>query len=170
MEAFWQRLDLSLRAAIPSISAVLLTLLSVSAWPLPYLGPVRPVLGFIALFYWAAHNPALFPPVVAFAVGLMNDSLNGWPLGLSALLFVGAHQVICRRRTLFAGHSFLLLWFGFALAAALLMFVQWILMGLLRWQVTPFLPVLLQALLTIVLFPLLCWIFIQLQRTVLGAN
>jgi rod shape-determining protein MreD len=170
MEAFWQRLDFSLRSTIPSASAVLLTLLSVSAWPLPYLGPVRPSLGLIALFYWAAHRPSLFPPVVAFAVGMMIDILNGWPVGLSAFLFVGAHQIIWRQRTLFAGHSFFKLWFGFALAALALMFAQWLLMGLWMWQIAPFKQVLLQTILTIVLFPLPCWIFIQLQRTILNAN
>jgi rod shape-determining protein MreD len=170
MDAWWQRLDGGLRAAMPSATALFLALLGVSAWPLPHLGPVMPPLAFIALFYWAAHRPDLFPPIVAFFLGLLNDFINGGPLGLSALLFTVAHQIIWRQRGLFAGHSFFILWLGFALAAALLMLAQWVLMGLLTWQPAPPVPILVQTILAILLFPLPCWIFIQLQRTVLSSN
>jgi rod shape-determining protein MreD len=170
MDAFWQRLDSWLKAAMPSVTALLMALLSVGAWPIPHLGSVMPPLAFIALFYWSAHRPDLFPPAAAFATGLLNDLVNGHPLGLTALLFTGAHQIIWRQRGLFAGHSFLMLWSGFALAATLFMFAEWLVMGLLAWQMAPLLPVLIQTVLAIVLFPLPCWIFIQLQRSVLNVN
>jgi rod shape-determining protein MreD len=170
MEVFWQRLDLWLRSALPSFLTLLMTLLEVGAWPLPYSGSVRPALGFIALFYWAAHRPDLFSPMIAFAAGLLSDFLNGGPPGLSALLFTAAHQIIWRQRGFFAGHSFLMLWFGFILAVVPFTLIQWAALGLLNWQVAPLLPVLVQLVLTIVLFPLPCWVFIQTQRVALSSN
>lgn len=168
MDVVWQRLDQGLRLAMPSAVALLMTLLSVIVWPLPYLGPVMPPLGFIALYYWSTHRPDLFPPGIAFLLGFLNDIINGLPLGISALLFTLAHQVIFRQRRFFAGHSFFMLWSGFALAAAVLMLAEWFLISLVRWQPSPFLPVLMQTVLAIVIFPLPCWILIRLQRSVLS--
>jgi len=170
MEALWQRLDLWLRAATPFVSALLMTLLSVVAWPIPYLGAVMPPLAFITLFYWSAHRPDLFTPVMAFAIGLLNDVINNFPLGASALLFTLAHQIILRKRGIFAGHSFYMFWAGFSFAVILVMFVQWLFFGLLTWSVAPFLPVFLQAFLGIVVFPLPCWALIQLQKNTVSPN
>jgi rod shape-determining protein MreD len=170
MEALWQRLDLWLRAAMPAITALLMALLGVSAWPFPYLEPVMPPLAFIALFYWSAHRPDLFPPILAFSIGFLNDLISGAPLGLSALLFTIAHQIIWRQRSLFAGHSFLMLWAGFSLAATLMIFAQWGLMGVLSWQFAPLLPVFLQTVLAVAFFPLPCWVFIQIQRVMLSPS
>lgn len=170
MEAFWQRLDINIRASMPAAVALLLTLLGVGAWPFPHLETVMPPLGFIALFYWAAHRPDLFPPALAFALGLLSDVINGGPLGVMALLFTLAQQIVWRQRSVFAGHSFLMLWAGFSLAVAALVVSQWLLTGLIEWQLAPALPVFLQMVLAIVVFPLPCWIFIQLQRNVLGVT
>jgi rod shape-determining protein MreD len=170
MEALWQRLDLWLRAATPSASALFMALIGISAWPVPYLGSVMPPLAFIALFYWSAHRPDLFSPSIAFSIGLLNDLINSTPLGLSAFLFTVAHQIIWRQRGIFAGHSFFMLWAGFALAASAMMLAQWILLGVVNWQITPFLPALTQTVLAIIIFPLPCWILIQIQRNIVSPS
>ncbi|MDD3028752.1 MAG: rod shape-determining protein MreD [Alphaproteobacteria bacterium] len=170
METFWQRLDLWARASVPTVLGLLFTFLSASLWPFPYLGNVMPPLAFFALFYWSAHRPDLFPPFVAFFIGLLNDFIGGNALGLSALLYTVAQQLILRYRSFFTGHSFFMLWVGFTLSAIIMMLVQWIVLSLLSWQLIPFLPVLIQILLAVVFFPLPCWIFIQLQRTVLSST
>jgi rod shape-determining protein MreD len=167
MELFWQRLDHGLRLAMPSFAALLMTLLSVVVWPLPHLGPVMPPLAFMALYYWTTHRPDLFPSGIAFITGFLNDVINGLPMGISALLFLVAHYLILRHRRFFAGHSFLMLWSGFALASAGLMAAQWILTSLVGWRISPFLPVLIQTVLAIFVFPLPCWILIRLQRAAL---
>jgi rod shape-determining protein MreD len=167
MNVVWQRLDHWLRLAMPSVITLLMTLLSVIVWPLPYLGSVMPPLAFIALYYWSSHRPDLFPSGIAFLIGLLNDIINNLPIGVSAFLFTVAHQLILRQRRFFAGHSFFMLWSGFALASTLLMITEWILIALVRWQPSPFMPVLIQTVLAIVIFPLPCWILIRLQRAAL---
>jgi rod shape-determining protein MreD len=104
MDVVWQRLDQGLRLAMPAAVTLLMTLLSVIVWPLPYLGPVAPPLAFISLYYWSSHRPDLFPAGVAFAIGILNDIINGLPMGVSALLFTLAHEVILRQRRFLAGH------------------------------------------------------------------
>lgn len=169
MDAFWQRLDLWLRHIMPTAVALIMVLLGVVAWPLPYLGSVMPPLGFIALYYWATHRPDLFPAGAAFTVGLLTDLINGLPLGVSAFLFTVAHHIILRQRRFFAGHSFPMLWSGFALAAGVLTIAQWLAVSLTGWQIAPFAPVLAQTVLGVALFPLPCWAFILMQRAALTA-
>jgi len=166
----WQRLDQSARLVLPCATALVFVLLGAMTWPLPYFGEVAPPLALIAIYYWAIHRPDLFSPAMAFFVGLLNDVLHFLPLGLSALLFVGAHQFVFSQRRFFAGHSFYMMWWGFALTILLAMLVQWVFLSLFRWQMIPFMPVLLQVVLAIVLFPLPCWVLIRLQRAVLSAG
>ncbi len=153
---------------MPMAVALVMTLLSVVEWPFPHLGDIMPPLGFIALFYWSAHRPDLFPPAVAFLVGLLNDVVSGLPLGVSAFLFTVANQLLWRQRRFFAGLSFMMLWSGFALSSFILMVAQWSIVGVVNWQAPPFLPIFVQTLLGVALFPLPCWAMIQLQRRLLS--
>jgi rod shape-determining protein MreD len=65
------------------------------------------------------------------------------------------------------GHVFYMLWSGFALSMAIVMISSWTLHSLWIWQKLPFLPVLLQAMLAIVIFPLPAWLLTRLQRNLL---
>jgi rod shape-determining protein MreD len=163
----WQRLDTGARLCLPFAVTLLCTLLSVMAWPLPYFGPVAPPLALIAVYYWTIHRPDLFRPWMAFLIGLLNDVVNFLPLGLTALLFVGAHQLVLRQRRFFAGHSFFMMWSGFALTSVTLMIAEVILLSVIQWKLVPLTPVLMQFILVIVLFPLPCQIFIRMQRSAL---
>jgi rod shape-determining protein MreD len=170
IDVLWQRLDQSARQSLPFATTFLCTLLSVMAWPLPHFGLVTAPLALIALYYWTVHRPDLFRPWMAFTLGLLNDAVNFLPLGVSALLFVAAHQLVLQQRRFFAGHSFFMMWSGFALTALTIMFAEWLLLCLIRWQGVPFLPVVMQFLLAITIFPLPCQLFIRLQRTALTQN
>jgi len=165
-----QRLDNGARLSLPFVTTLVCTFLSVVAWPLPYMDAVAPPLGLMVLYYWAVHRPDLFRPSMAFAIGLLNDVINFLPLGLSALLFVAAHQMILQQRRFFTGHSFYMMWFGFILMIVIVMMAEWIGLCLIRWQGLPFFPVFMQMLLSCVLFPLPCWLLIRLQRNVLSIN
>lgn len=64
-------------------SIVLLTALSlVSLLP----GQPTPLLGLIALHYWAVRRPDLVPAAGVFVVGLIHDGASDAPVGLMALV------------------------------------------------------------------------------------
>jgi len=167
MDTGWQRADLWLRGSLPFFTAIILSLFAVVSWPVPYLGPVMPPLAFIALFYWSAHRPDLFPPAVSFFIGLLNDVLNDLPMGVSALLFTVSHQAICMHRRFFAESSFFILWAAFAIAVSIFMLLEWVLVSSVQWTTMPILPVIARIVIAILVFPLPCWAMIKLQRIVL---
>jgi rod shape-determining protein MreD len=164
LDIVWQRLDTGMRAALPFATALLCAVLSAVRWPLPYFGSVAPPLAFIAVYYWSRHRADLFGPGSAFVIGLLNDVIQGLPMGLSAFVFVLAQQFIYRQRRFFAGHAFTTLWTGFTVTALAVILLQWFLFSLYRWQAMPFGPVVMQFVLSVAIFPLPCWIFIRLQR------
>ena len=163
-----QRLDNAARMSLPFMTTLLCVLLGAAAWPIPYLGAVAPPLALMAVYYWAIHRPDLFRPGMAFLIGLLNDTVHFLPFGLSALLFVATHQVVFHQRRFFTGHSFFMMWAGFALTAFVVTAMEWLLQGLIAWRMTPIVPILLQLLLAMVFFPLPCWLLIRLQRAALS--
>ena len=167
LPTLWQRLETGARHLSPLLIAVLFTLAGVVPWPLPYIGPVVPSLSLIAIYYWTTHRPDVFGSAAVCMLGLLQDAINFQPLGLSALIFVVIHQLIISQRRFFVGHSFFMLWSGFSLTMLTTMMAHWIILSLYNWQWITFMPVLLQALLTIALFPLPAWVLIQLQRVIL---
>ncbi|MBV8060131.1 MAG: rod shape-determining protein MreD [Alphaproteobacteria bacterium] len=169
-DGLWLWLDHKMRRAAPVVTVILSVIIGVLPWPLPYFGVVAPQLALTALYYWTLHRPDLFPASAAFAAGFLNDVLTGLPLGLSAFLYVGMRQVILVQRRFFAGHSFFMLWAGQALAVIGGMVMEWILLSLVRGQGGPFGLIALQILLTILVFPLPCWLMIWLQRMLLAVE
>ena len=170
IDLVWQRLDQGARSSLPFATTLLCTFLSVIAWPLPHIGPIAPPFALIAVYYWALHRPDLFGPSLAFVIGLLFDVINFLPPGVTAFLFVLTHAIVLRQRRFFVGHSFFMMWSGFALAAFGVMVGQWVMVALIRWQLTPVFPVLMQILLVIILFPLPCWLLIRLQRAALSPS
>jgi len=164
----WQRLDQGARLALPFVTALIFTLISAITLPLPWFGEVAPPLALIAVYYWAIHRPDLFWPSMAFGIGFLNDVVHFLPLGLSALIFVAAHHLVLTQRRFFVGHAFFMLWWGFALTMLIVMLATWGLQSAIRWQLVPFLPVVVQALLAIIIFPLPAWLLIRLQRLTLS--
>ena len=170
IDTIWQRLDHGGRLVLPVMTAIAAALLGSIVWPLPHLGSVAPPLALMTVYYWSLHRPDLFRPSMAFAIGLLNDVINFLPLGLSGLLFVAAHQIVFRQRRFFIGHSFFMMWFGFVLTVIVVLFLQWLMMSIIGWHLIPVLPVLMQTIFAIALFPLPCWLLIVLQRLTLNAE
>ncbi|MDD5585493.1 MAG: rod shape-determining protein MreD [Alphaproteobacteria bacterium] len=167
LTTFAQRLEQNVRQFLPLASTLLFVLMGAVAWPLPFIGAVSPSLGLVAVYYWSIHRPDLFRPLPAFAAGLMHDVLHFLPPGLTALVFVAVHQLVLRQRRFFVGQTFFMLWAGFALIMLIVMVVEWLILSAFDGRWMAFLPVLLQGLLTIAIFPLPAWLLIRLQRAVL---
>jgi rod shape-determining protein MreD len=163
-DSLWPKLDSAARSALPFVSAFVCVLLGVMTWPLPSFGMIAPPLALIAVYYWSIHRPDLFGPGLAFVIGLLHDVVHYLPIGLSALLFVAAHQIIFHQRRFFTGHSFFVMWWGFALTCVMVQMAGWLLHSLVNWQILPPLPIIAQTGLAVAAFPLLCWIFIHIQR------
>lgn len=166
--AFYQKFGQSIRNFLPVESALVLLVLGIMVWPIPFAGSVSPSFILVAIYYWAIYRPDLFRPLVVFILGLLNDAIHFLPMGLSALIFLGVYQLAFAHRRYFVGQVFLMLWFGFSLLAFLAMFAMWAALSVFHGQMMTLVPVFVQYGLTVALFPLPAWGLIKLQRAFLS--
>jgi rod shape-determining protein MreD len=156
-----------LRGSVPFALACLMALLGVVPTGISGFGIITPSLLTIAVFYWSIHRPYLMGAPLCFLLGVLSDFLTGAPLGLTSLLLLVVHGVTLSQRRIFIGKSFILSWFGYALIALLAALVGWLLSSLYSLAVLPFLPVMLQYALSLLVFPLFAFGFGILQNNLL---
>lgn len=164
---FSYQINRILRGSIPFWLTFFLALLTVVPLRIEGFGPVTPALVMISVFYWSLHRPYLMPAPVVFLVGLISDILTGVPLGLSSLMLLFVHLVAVSQRHVFVGKAFILTWWGYVWVASGTSLLTWIVACLYSLTLIPILPVLLQLLLTILIFPLIVWCFGAVQNSML---
>ena len=163
--AVWQNLDIAARKLTPFLITLVLVVVSLIPLRMPGYSMISPALALMAVYYWALHRPELLPGLAVFVIGLLQDVLSGTPLGMSGFTFLAVYGVAVSQRRFFHGKSFLVVWWGFMLVAVGVALLQWGIMSLLMGVVIAIEPAAFEALLTISLYPLLSWIFVQAHRT-----
>lgn len=165
----FQRVDLKLRQALPVLLILLCIMVSVAPLRLPDHALVTPGLVLAAVFYWTVHRPDLLRPWNACLLGLFDDILSGTGMGVNALVLTLVHWVVMSQHQVFRGKSFAIVWIAFGLLAPPAILVTALLSALAaRGAVDPAL-VLVQAMLTIAVYPPLAWLFGRAQRLFLAA-
>ena len=113
------RIGLLLRGCVPTVTTIILLLLSTLPWALPHSGALQPVCAIISVYYWSLYRPEQMPLGAAFLLGILADLLVPRPGGG----FVGiAHG---QQRSL-SGKSFAVAWLGYMLISACAAIVHWI--------------------------------------------
>lgn len=128
-----------------------------------------PNIALASLFFWAMNGPSFMPPWAVFITGLVQDLLSGTPLGFWVVIYLLAHGFTLTQRVFFRGRTGIGAWLGFALVTGLVGLVAW-LMGMLmfeRWLDPTSLAV--QALVTLVCYPMFARVFMLLRRTLTTA-
>ena len=165
--AFWQRIDQSARGVTPFLLSVGLVLLSVVPLPMPGFAPIVPAFALMSIYHWATYRPNLMPLSAVFVLGLLYDLLTGAPVGLFALVFLTVYGVALTQRRFIAGKSFFIYWFGFAIIALGAAIESWALASLWHLTLLDTQAVLFQYLVALGIFPLVAWIFLKWQQTLL---
>jgi len=156
-----------LRGSIPFWLSLFLVLLSVVPLRINGFASVTPSFLTIAVFYWSLHRPYLMPAPLVFALGVLLDILTGAPMGLSSLMLLLVHGIATSQRQVFVGKDFLLAWWGYLLVGTGIAFLSWCFASLLSLTLIPITPLLVQLLLTILVFPILAWVFGLVQSNLL---
>ena len=158
MESPLRRLRNAAAGATPFLLAVILALIIAVPLQLPHLGSVAPYVTLAAVYYWAVFRPDLFGYGAAFCLGLVTDFITGGPLGLGALVLVAVQAVSVTQRRFFLGKPFHILWWGFAVIAPGAMLLTWLLASIYSGTFLAIGPVVLQAIVTVALFPAVAWL------------
>ncbi|MBI05861.1 MAG: rod shape-determining protein MreD [Rhodospirillaceae bacterium] len=163
--ATWmERTELQLRSLTPFVFTLLMVLVSAIPWHIPNFVPITPLFSVMAIYYWSIYRPDKLPYVATFALGLLHDLLTGTPLGLSALVYLLLQSILSSQRTFFHGKPFLVVWWGFSLVMPVFVLVSWVIASLYYNTFLPPLPFVIQAVLTMLLYPLFALLLIMMHR------
>lgn len=162
--SFWRQLDAASRYIFPI--GFLVFGLFVIGMPFGFLGQaeLRPAYAMACVFFWTLYRPSSLPaPFIVFA-GLLLDLLGLSPLGLWAVLLLLLQGATLAARRRLIPQSFILTWAMFSCFAALFSALAWAAQSLLTLNLLPPLPLGLEILLAIALYPAFAGFFIRAHR------
>lgn len=162
-----QQLDIFARRLAPLGITFVLVVLETLRMPLPGVLAISPALSLIATYYWAVRRPDLMPPVAVFAVGVLLDIVTGAVLGVNALVLLLVYAAVVGQRRRMAERSFNVIWSGFVFACVLAGLLIWTLQSLIHGALLGPGPVIVQLLVTTVLYPAVVWLLRHVDRVVL---
>jgi rod shape-determining protein MreD len=165
--SLWLRLDIAARRLAPLLLTLALVVLSQVPMQLPAAMPIAPAFAVISVYFWGLHQPDVLPAPVVFAVGLFQDILSGLPIGLNAFLLLVLYGLVVSQRRYFFGKSFGVLWWGFAMVAIVMGFMEWSVMSILSGRVLAVMPVAVEQLTTAALYPVVAYVFVLTHRSIL---
>ena len=166
---FWSRLDILTRQSTPFLLTLALVIINQVPIHIPGFSQVMPLLPLMAIYHWALFRPELMPAYAVFIIGLMQDALSGTPVGINALVYLAVYGTVLSQERFFSGKSFVVVWLGFGLIAAAASLAVWALVS--AWYAAIVAPqaVIFQYLLTTGFFPVVVWVFLRWQKSVLGS-
>jgi len=162
--ALWHRLDVWARRLMPVGLSVVFVLVTVVPFPIPGYAAMVPMLALASVFFWAIHRPGLLPPVVVFAIGLVQDILTGALVGSGTVVLLLVYGVVVSQRIFFRDKSFPVVWLGFTMVALGAGALNWLFASAFAGQVIPSGAALFQVLVTIAIYPSLAWILHRVHR------
>jgi rod shape-determining protein MreD len=152
-------------AYVPAVSVALASLLS--SLPIISENGWCPDIGFLVLIAWRLRRSDVWPSWWAAPLGLLNDLLTGYPIGLSVTVWTLSMLAldILDRRTIWRDY-----WIEWALAAVLILFdesAQWQVAAWMSARV-PYSFMVPPILIAIAAFPVAAWVVGRLDGWRLG--
>lgn len=124
MANFGHRVQANIRRVTPFILSVLLIIMSAGDFNLPGVNYFFPMVGLMAVFYWAVYWPSLLPAWSVFLLGILQDVLFATPIGSSALLMLMLWLAVRTQRRYFMREVFLTVWLVFCFIALLFLLLS----------------------------------------------
>jgi rod shape-determining protein MreD len=165
-ESVWQRLDQTARNLTPVALTLLLLVLSLVPWRLPFLPPLGLNLTLISIFYWIIHRPSAMPIPAVFAIGVVADLIGGGPL-VSPFVLVTAAAVLHSVRRWLVGASTIIVWGSFFVMVIDAVLLLWLLIWYVSREMPELAPGISGALLGAAAYPLIASLLSRVEQKVL---
>lgn len=159
--------DRQLRGIVPAFTVFFLVVLGLIPWHIPGLSVVMPAFPLIAIYFWSIYQPGRLPYWAVFLFGVLQDLLLGMPLGQGALALLMVQGLVVSQRRFFLSKPFLVVWWGFSMVAPIGAVIAWAAASASRGAVIPPVPIVVQTIITMLLYPLFGGVLMWLQQRVL---
>lgn len=149
---------------VPTISILVLVVLSYIPRTNDYWNFLRQTPFYIGIYFWQSQRPDAFHLISAFILGLFADVLGGVPLGINIVTFLVLYMLSVQCSERFNVKRFSYSWLLFSGIIFLTLIFKAILTSIFYRQLIPLTALMMEWLLTIALFPLMARIFIWVEK------
>jgi len=157
--ALVQRFNLYFWNLIPVATILLLVFVTVVPWRLPGFGAITPAFILMAVFYWSIYRPDQLSYVAVFCLGTVQDLLSGMPLGMTPLVLLIVQGILISQRRFLLGKSFFVVWCSFMIVALGAAILSWVVGTVFFGAPLAPVPIVVQVVMTVLLYPALTWLF-----------
>ena len=157
---------LVLRFCVPQLLTFVFFILPIIPINTSIFSSLTPALLLIPIYYWSIFRPNVCPPALVFVYGLAIDIISGGLLGFYAILYLSVQTFVKFQRQLLIKQSFFTIWGGFALLSLIFVFVENLVMFLLKDFLFMPMQLLLSLIVPICLYPIFSPLLILSHRLI----
>ena len=122
---------------------------------------------YILIFYWTLRNPVSLGYFSIFSAGIINDVVNGIPLGISSLCYLILCAVTAYIRNITLSPDFVKDWFSFLFTIVLINSIQVIILDLIFLLEVSYMNYVVNSGFTFLFYPIFFVIFNNLSEIIL---
>jgi rod shape-determining protein MreD len=166
MQSFWQKLEQFSCKVTPAALTSFLVLLASIPLHIPGINQIMPLFVLINIYYWGVYYPGVMPYGFLFVLGLLQDTLERLPLGVSSFVYMAFAFLLVLQRRVFGKMIFSTVWLGFITLSLIAVILMWAILSIytLRWL--PLAPPLLQWLMTCLSYPLIHMLLTRIYQRI----
>ncbi len=127
---------------------------------------IKPYFILIVIFYWSINRPSIIPPLLIFAIGILQDLISEYPIGLHSILYLLVYFLITRQRLYLLGQTYFILWIFFALTTFGFAFCQWLFFSIRYMTFFEYGTLVGSCMVTIFLYPIINYLLMMLHRMI----
>lgn len=158
-------------AILPFGLTVILVLYSLTPSNLPGFSEIAPMYSLVAVYFWTLYRPEQFGYILAFSIGMLEDVLTGMPIGITALTLLLAQWLVFNQQMFFHGKSFIITWYAFFIVCAGAFFIKWFFINFIQGSgFSGDGNIVVSYLMTIVVYPVIAWLFSKIQLALVGGT
>lgn len=149
--------------------AIFFAMLSLSNIRIVAIANYLPLFDVMIIYYFAVYRPNIFSVWFLFMLGLISDALNGFPLGITSLIYI----ITTKSFTLFnqkamVKEHFKQIFQQFITFIFIILFLKWLLLSIYYLKIYNIYPPIIQLIITSSLYVVMHRFFDYLSRTLLG--
>ena len=128
---------------------------------------VRPMFGFICVFFWVFNRPDIFNLFSVALLGVFCDFLNYTPMGTYLLGFLLFYLMETKISKYISNKYFVVNFIAFSILLLMVTIAQWVILCIYYKAIIPFIPSFISWILTICFYPLISAVNLKISAVVL---
>jgi rod shape-determining protein MreD len=156
---------------ILQIIAVFFAMLNLSNIKIEYVADFLPLFDVMIIYYFAILKPDIFSVWFLFLLGIISDSINGFPLGITSICYIVLVKIFCGlNRRIMMKDNFHQIFGQFIAFTFCVLFLKWSIISMYHFKIYNIINPIIQLVITCTIYVLIHKVFDFLDRKLLESS